>query len=158
MPLQITDFPDFIRESVRKALDPEVVEKSLRRLDFFDGFLLSARDFSETEQAYYRKPFLIPGEDRRPMFSFEFSVDGDPLHTAKVVEEYSRWLAQSDIPKLLIRAQPGYLLTNRLLDYARTWPNQREVTVKGNHYIQETIPDEVGKAIADFVRGLRSAG
>jgi haloalkane dehalogenase len=107
-----------------------VVEKSLQRLDFLNGFPLTARDLSETEQAYYRKPFLIPGEDRRPIFSFEFSVDGHPRHTAKVVEDHSCWLAQSDIPKLLIRAEPGYLLTNRPLEYARKWPKQKEVTVK----------------------------
>ncbi|GGX97236.1 hypothetical protein [Pseudoduganella dura] len=35
-------------------------------------------------------------------------------------------------------------------------PNQTEVTVEGGHYIQETAPDEVGAAIADFVRRLRS--
>lgn len=74
----------------------------------------------------------------------------------KMAEDYSRWLGQSDIPKLLIRADPGYLLSSRLYDIVKTWPNQTEVTVKGGHYIQETNPDEVGTAIADFVRRVRS--
>ena len=37
----------------------------------------------------------------------------------------------------------------------RSWPNQTEVTVSGEHYVQEDSPDEIGLAVADFVRGLR---
>lgn len=90
------------------------------------------------------------------MISFDLPLEGQPAHTVKIAEDYSRWLGQSNVPKLLVRAEPGYLLTNRLYDIAKTWPNQTEVTVKGGHYIQETTPDEVGSAIADFVRRLRS--
>jgi haloalkane dehalogenase len=82
-------------------------------------------------------------------------INGFPKDVNKIVDDYSRWLAESDLPKLMIRAEPGYLLANRLYDFARTWPNQTEVTVKGAHFIQETTPDEVGSAIADFVRRLR---
>ncbi|MCI4004595.1 haloalkane dehalogenase [Dickeya dianthicola] len=154
-PLLVSDFPEYVQEQL-KHMTPEAMEASLQGLDFLEGFLLGARDFSEAEKAHYRSPFLIPGEDRRPLISFDLPVEGKPEHTVKIAEEYSRWLGQSDIPKLLIRAEPGYLLTNRLYGIAKTWPNQTEVKVKGGHYIQETTPDEVGTAIADFVRGLRS--
>nr|WP_315847619.1 haloalkane dehalogenase [uncultured Rhodoferax sp.] len=154
-PLLVSDFPPYVQEML-KHITPEGLEASLQGLDFLEGFLLGARDFSDVEKAHYRAPFLKPGEDRRPMISFDLPIEGQPAHTAKIAEDYSRWLGQSDVPKLFVRAEPGYLLTNRLYDIAKTWPNQTEVTVKGGHYIQETTPDEVGSAIADFVRRLRS--
>ena len=154
-PLLISDFPDHVQAQLRQ-MTPEGLEASLQGLDFLEGFLLGAREFSDVEKAQYRAPFLQPGEDRRPMISFDLPIEGQPAHTVQIAEDYSRWLGQSDVPKLLIRAEPGYLLTNRLYGIAKTWPHQIEVTVKGSHYLQETTPDEVGAAIAGFVRGLRS--
>jgi haloalkane dehalogenase len=153
-PLRTTDFPEQTQAALKTTFGtPEGRDKFISSLAFLDNFLLATRAFSEAEQAYYRRPFLVPGEDRRSMI-FDFSIDGIPEHTAKVVESYSSWLAKSDVPKLMIRANPGYLLKGRLYDFAKTWPNQTEVTVDGLHYIQESAPDEVGKAVAEFVRRL----
>ena len=153
-PLRVTDFPAYVQEQF-KQMTPETLEASLQGLDFLDGFLLGAREFSDTEKAAYRAPFLRPGEDRRPMISFDLPVEGHPEHMVQMVEGYSNWLAVSDIPKLMIRADPGYLLAGRLLEIARTWPNQTEVVVPGGHYIQETAPHEIGVAVSAFVQGLR---
>ncbi|WP_018607136.1 haloalkane dehalogenase [Uliginosibacterium gangwonense] len=153
-PLYVSDFPEYAQAQL-KQMTPEGLEASLQGLDFLEGFLLGARDFTNVEKAHYHTPFLNPGEDRRPMISFDLPLEGLPEHTNKIVADYSLWLSHSAVPKLLIRAEPGYLLSNRLYDIAKTWPNQTEVTVKGGHYIQETTPDEVGLAIADFVRHLR---
>jgi hypothetical protein len=49
------------------------------------------------------------GEDRRPML-VDFSVGGIPHYSHKIIRDYSGWLAQSDLAKLMIRADPGYLL------------------------------------------------
>jgi haloalkane dehalogenase len=35
------------------------------------------------------------------------------------------------------------------------WPNQKEITVKGCHFVQGDSGAEIGAAIADFVRSLR---
>ena len=152
-PLLVSDFPEYVQQQL-EHMTTEGMEASLQGLEFLEGFLLRARDFSEAEKALYRAPYVNAGEDRRPQISFDLPIEGRPEHTVKIAEDYSRWLSQSSLPKLLIRAEPGYLLTNRLYDVAKTWPNQREVAVNGHHYIQETTPDEVGAAIADFVRGL----
>ena len=68
-----------------------------------------------------------------------------------VVEDYSAWLATSTIPKLFINADPGSILVGRQREVSRAWPNQTEVTVKGLHFVQEDSPDEIGRAMADFV-------
>jgi haloalkane dehalogenase len=55
------------------------------------------------------------------------------------------------LPKLFINADPGSILTGRAREYCRTWPNQREVTVSGLHFIQEDSPKEIGVAVADWL-------
>lgn len=110
------------------------------------------RTLSDEEMAAYRAPFK-QREDRLPLLAFarEIPVDGEPADVAAIVNAYGAWLGRSEIPKLLIRAEEG-LLAGRGLDFARTWPNQREITVKGRHFMQEDAPDQIGLAIADFVR------
>lgn len=58
---------------------------------------------------------------------------------------------------LFINAELGALLTGRSREICRLWPNQREVTVKGIHYLQEDSPAEIGDALPVFLESLRSA-
>lgn len=115
------------------------------------------RKLTDEEMAAYRKPFLNPGEDRRPTLSWprQIPADGRPADVAEAVDAYANWLAQCDIPKLFINAEPGVLLTGAARDFCRTWPNQTEVTVEGIHFIQEDSPIGIGTAIAEFVSRLR---
>jgi haloalkane dehalogenase len=112
------------------------------------------RKLSEEEMAEYRRPFANPGEDRRPTLTWprQIPIEGQPADVVAVVEDYSAWLAQSNIPKLFINAEPGSILVGRQREVCRAWPNQTEVTVKGLHFIQEDSPDEIGTAVAEFVR------
>jgi len=80
----------------------------------------------------------------------------DDADVVKVVENYAAWLAESHVPKLFINADPGSILVGRQREICRAWPNQTEVTVKGRHFVQEDSPDEIGQAVADFVRRVRS--
>ncbi len=111
------------------------------------------RSLSEAEMAVYRRPYLQPGEDRRPTLQFprEIPVDGAPEHTAQIVKDYGDWMATNDIPKLLIIGEPGAVLTGSLLDFCRSWRNQEEVTVRGKHFLQEDSPHEIGQAIARWL-------
>jgi haloalkane dehalogenase len=115
------------------------------------------RRMGDDEMAEYRRPFANPGEDRRPTLSWprEIPIAGEPKHVVKLVEDYSTWLATSELPKLFINADPGSILVGRQRELCRAWSNQTEVTVKGLHFIQEDSPDEIGQAVADFVRRVR---
>jgi haloalkane dehalogenase len=73
-----------------------------------------------------------------------------------IVANYARWLATSPIPKLFLNAEPGSILVGRQREFCRRWPNQTEVTIKGLHFVQEDSPDEIGAAVAAFVRRLRA--
>jgi len=115
------------------------------------------RRLTDEEMDAYRKPFRVPGEDRRPTLSWprQVPVNGEPANVAAIVEEYGAWLAKSAVPKLFINAEPGVLTVGAARDFCRTWPNQTEVTVEGLHFIQEDCPDKIGAAIAEFVRTIR---
>jgi haloalkane dehalogenase len=72
-----------------------------------------------------------------------------------IVAAYADWLAKSDVPKLLVKAEPGLLVAGGAnLEFARGLPAQTEVTVAGVHYVQEDSPDEIGRAIAGWIGTL----
>ena len=110
----------------------------------------------DAEQREYSRPFRRPGEDRRPTLTWprQIPIDGEPEDVVEIVDAYAEWLSQSELPKLFINADPGSILIGAQREFCRSWPNQTEVTVKGLHFIQEDSPDEIGQAIADFVKKI----
>ena len=114
------------------------------------------RELTDEEMAEYRRPFLEPGESRRPTLTWprEIPIEGEPEDVTEIVGSYAVWLRQSPIPKLFVNAEPGAILVGEQREFCRTWPNQTEVTVPGIHFIQEDAPDEIGHAIADWLGNL----
>ncbi len=114
------------------------------------------RDLTEKEMGVYRRPFENPGEDRRPTLTWprQIPLEGQPEDVVSLVKGYGDWLKESSVPKLFINAEPGAILTGDMREFCRTWPNQQEVTVAGNHFLQEDSPDEIGRAIADWLADL----
>lgn len=158
-PMAWADFPDNARgifQGFRSdAGEAMVLEKNI----FVERVLPSAviRDLTEAEMTIYRKPYLQPGEDRRPTLTWPrmIPIEGEPPEVCQVAEDYSAWLSTSDVPKLFINADPGSLLVGGQREFCRGWPNQTEITVKGSHFVQEDSPDEIGQAVAAFVKGIR---
>lgn len=114
------------------------------------------RELTVEEMEVYRKPYLEPGESRRPTLTWprEIPIEGEPADVHEIATAYSRWLASSDVPKLFINAEPGAILTGDQREFCRTWPNQQEVTVKGSHFIQEDSPAEVGDVISEWLGSI----
>ena len=108
------------------------------------------RDLTEEEMAVYRRPFQNNGEDRRPTLTWprQIPIDGTPADVVEIVQAYADWLTEADLPKLFINAEPGAILIGAQREFCRSWPNQTEVKVWGNHFLQEDSPHEIGKAIA----------
>ena len=143
-----------------EALRSEAGEKMVLQENFFIEKILPGavlRTLSTEEMTEYRRPFAEPGEGRRPTLTWprEIPIEGDPADTTAIVGAYADWLATSDVPKLFLKAEPGALLGGGAnLDTVRKWSAQIEVTVKGVHFIQEDSPDEIGHAIADWMKSL----
>ena len=114
------------------------------------------RKLSEEEMAEYRRPFLEAGESRRPTLTWprEIPIEGEPEDVTEIVGSYADWLRQSPVPKLFVNANPGAILVGEQREFCRSWPNQTEVTVPGIHFVQEDAPDEIGGAIADWMRAI----
>jgi haloalkane dehalogenase len=71
---------------------------------------------------------------------------------AAIVNAYTDWLATSNVSKLFLKAEPGGILAHGpVLDLARSFPAQTEVTIAGLHFVQEDSPDEIGRAIAGWM-------
>ncbi|CAM9127906.1 unnamed protein product [Phaeothamnion confervicola] len=141
---------------MRSAVGDEIV---LQKNIFVEKILPASilRKLSDAEMDEYRRPFLQPGEGRRPTLTWprQIPLGGDPADVVAIVADYAAWLKTSPVPKLMIAAEPGGLLTGKHLAFARTWPNQSEVTVKGSHFIQEDSPHEIGTAIAAWLQKLK---
>ena len=115
------------------------------------------RGLTDAEMKVYRRPYTEAGESRRPTLTWprQIPIDGDPADVTEIVADYQAWLPTSKIPKLFVNADPGAILQGEVREFCRGFANQREVTVKGAHFIQEDSPDEIGQAVADFVKELR---
>jgi haloalkane dehalogenase len=114
------------------------------------------RQLSDAEMAVYRRPFAEPGEGRRPTLTWprQIPLDGEPADVVDVVRGYADWFAVNTLPKLFINADPGAILIGAQREFCRRWPNQTEVTVPGNHFLQEDSPDAIGAAIASWLAQL----
>jgi haloalkane dehalogenase len=113
------------------------------------------RKLSDEEMAAYRAPFL-ERDARLPTLTWprQIPIEGEPADVTTIVKNYGTWLAQSAVPKLLILGDPGAIVTGRTREFCRTWANQREITVQGRHFLQEDSPDQIGRALAGFVRSV----
>ena len=143
-----------------EGLRSERGEEMVLRDNFFIEKILPGaiiRTLSDEEMAQYRRPFLQPGEGRRPTLTFprQIPVDGQPADVVEIVGASAEWLSKSDVPKLFFNVQPGAILANeKELAFIRSFPALTEVKVNGRHYFQEDSPHEVGQAIFEWLSKL----
>jgi len=139
-------------EGMRSAAgEAMILEKNIFVERILPGSIL--RDLTDEEMTEYRRPFTNAGEDRRPTLTWprQIPIAGEPADVVAIVQDYGKWLASCDIPKLFINAEPGAITTGPARDFCRTWPNQTEVTVAGAHFIQEDSADEIAAAIRNWI-------
>ncbi len=157
-PMQWDEWPEQARNIFQVMRSPAGEEVVLQKNVFVERVLPASimRTLSDEEFAVYRRPYLEPGESRRPTLTWprQIPLDGEPADVVELTQRYADWLAASDLPKLFINAEPGIILTGPQREFCRTWPNQQEVTVRGLHFIQEDSPGEVGQALADWYASL----
>jgi len=148
-------FPERARETFQAFRSPAGEKMVLTNNVFVEQVLPGSilRKLSDTEMAEYKRPFLKPGEDRRPTLTWprQVPIEGEPADVTQIVSDYSQWLAQTDIPKLFVNAEPGSLIGDAGREYVRSWSNVTEVTVPGLHFIQEDSPDLIGQAIESWL-------
>ena len=153
-PVTWDEWPEAARGVFQGFRSPAGEEMALEKNVFVERVLPGSiiRNLTEEEMNVYRGPFSEPGESRRPTLTWprQIPIDGEPAEVVELVQSYADWLSQSEIPKLFVNAEPGAILIGPQREFCRSWPNQEEVTVSGNHFLQEDSPHEIGKAIVEW--------
>lgn len=154
-----SDFPEG-RDRIFRALRSPGGEELVSSQNFFVETVLPKsvlRKLSDAEMDAYRRP-LADRQRRMATLTWarELPIEGTPQDVHACVQAYGEWLRGTAAPKLFINAEPGALLAGRAREFCRTWPNQREVTVRGIHYVQEDSPGEIADALQRFVGEVRT--
>jgi haloalkane dehalogenase len=132
-PLSWADWPESSRrvfQGFRSAAGEEMIlEKNM----FVERVLPASilRRLEPAEMDEYRRPFASSKDDRWPTLSWprEIPVEGAPASVVKLVTAYAGWMAENDVPKLFVNANPGAILVGAQREFCRQWRNQTEVTV-----------------------------
>jgi haloalkane dehalogenase len=144
-----------------QALRSPAGEQMILEQNFFVESILPRsmmRTLSDEEMEAYRAPFREPAS-RLPTLVWprQIPVEGEPADVTAIVESYREAMTKSPVPKLLIVGEPGAIIRGAALEFCRTFPNQREVAVRGLHFLQEDSPGEIGTALREFVKSLNGA-
>ena len=157
-PLRWDEWPaasrDFFKALRSEAGEHLVLEKNL----FVEQVLPKSvlRDLSPQEMAEYRRPFAAAAQHRWPTLTWprELPIEGQPADVVTRVQAYADWMADNEVPKLFINADPGVILVGEQREFCRRWKRQHEVTVKGLHFVQEDSGAQIGEAIASWAATL----
>ena len=158
MPLTWDQWPDAATKIFGLFRSEAGEELVLEKNFFVERILLgdSVSGYSDEEKEEYIKPFINSGEDRRPTLTWprQIPLDGEPKEVVDEVAKNADFHKNSEIPKLFINADPGTILTGDQREFVRSWKNQKEITVKGNHFVQEDSAEEIGSALNEFIKNL----
>ena len=154
-------FPPQAKE-IFQALRSDAGEDMVLKKNFFVEKMLPGailRDLTEEEMNEYLAPYRDTEISRLPTLTWPREIpvltDG-PEDVAKLTIAYNQWLStDATIPKLYVDADPGFF-SRGIRMAVQDWPNQKTVTVKGSHFVQEDSPNEIGQAIKQFLEDLYS--
>ena len=114
MPLTWDQWPDPATK-IFGLFRAEAGEELVLEKNFFVERILladSSTGYTEEEKSEYIRPFINPGEDRRPTLTWprQIPLDGEPSEVVEEVRLNAEFHKESDIPKLFINADPGSIL------------------------------------------------
>ena len=159
-PLTWDEWPHTVRPLFQQFRTPEVGwDLMVNKNVFVDQVLPGAvrRRLTPVEMERYREPFL-DSTARKPVWRWpnEIPVDGKPADVVDLVQSYAEWFGRSDVPKLLMHADPGAILRAGLVDWCER--HMRALTSvdigPGLHFVQEDRPHEIGRAIRAWYEEL----
>tara|TARA_B100000989_G_scaffold101688_1_gene74288 strand:+ start:290 stop:1156 length:867 start_codon:yes stop_codon:yes gene_type:complete len=159
IPLTWEKWPEIARKIFSLFRSDAGEELVLEKNFFVERLLLTdpISPMSEEDKKEYLRPYINAGESRRPTLTWPRNIplDGkEPIETLEAVKANSEFHSSSSIPKLFINADPGLLLVGEQREEIRSWKNLKEVTVKGNHFIQEDSPEEITNYLKSFISKL----
>ena len=158
-PLMWSDIPEEWADLLSRLRTDEGDGLAIRRNILLKDVLprLTLRRLNRVERMSYSSPYRRPGEERLPLLTWcrQLPIDGSPRGAFERVDSYADWLATSDVPKLLIRGDPGLVIKGSLAEDSLGLRNQEVVVVDGVHLLPEDSPKEIGEAVATWIDRLR---
>ena len=147
-PMAWHEVPESFRETLKLVRSDDGASYVMRSDEFFEACLDAQTSYrlSPTVAAEYQRAFGPQGDARRAVYNAlkDLPLAGRPRESARLVRRIGDWLKASDIPKLLILGQPGYLVTEFGRRAAENIENQSVVRVSGRHLLPEETPELVG--------------
>jgi haloalkane dehalogenase len=158
-PMSLKPMDPGTRYLMGQLRDPEAGRKLIVDENYFIEKIVpmyAGRDLTEKEMAAYRAPYLEP-EHRKPILVWpsEVPFDGHPVHNHRRVGQTYELLKASDIPLLLLSAQPGAVMTDELVaELKRDLPRMKTQDIgPGLHFLQESQPTAIGEALSKWIVG-----
>ncbi|MHB9753164.1 haloalkane dehalogenase [Streptomyces sp. BYX5S] len=160
-PLSWAEMPPLGQELFRKFRAPGTGEEMVLRDNMFIEFNLThgIDHLSPEDHDVYRAPYPTE-ESRRPLLVWprEIPFDGEPADVHARMVAYGAWLGSAEsaaVPKLVMHVDQGIGMgSGEVVEWAaRTFTNVETVNVgAAGHHAPEDRPDEIGAALADWLR------
>ncbi|MFI7004290.1 haloalkane dehalogenase [Nocardia sp. NPDC050175] len=157
-PMSWDEMPPLGAELFRKFRSAEG-ERMVLAENMFIEFNLprGVANLSPEDHEVYRAPYPTP-ESRKPMLVWprEFPLGGEPADVVAIVENYGQWAARTpEVSKLVMGLENGVGLGSpEVIDWAAKTFASVEVESIGpaGHHVPEDRPDEIGAAVAGWLR------
>lgn len=118
------------------------------------------KNLTNEEMEHYRKPFLQKGSGK-PIQQYlnelpRIDQDGKVV---QIIDQYSKKLTESKLPKLMLYSIPGFITTIATAMWAKDNVPNLEIVDVGEelHLAQESYPDLMGEAISIWLQGVEQA-
>lgn len=117
------------------------------------------RQLTDEEMDNYRRPFQQQGHGQ-PLVQYlkELPKGDDKNAVNKIIENYSKKLTRSSLPKLMLYSVPGFITPISTIMWAKENLTQLEVVDIGEelHLAQESYPQLIGETISVWLQGVEA--
>lgn len=126
---------------------------------FVDAVIMQnvMRDLSDVELQHYRQPFQEEGSTK-PLIQYikDLPTGEGKKHIDSIIDDYSKALTKSKLPKLLLYSVPGFITTMATLMWAKSQLPNLEIVEIGEelHLAQESNPHFIGESISIWLQSV----
>lgn len=123
---------------------------------FVESFLQSATSTELPEDVLdvYRARWADP-DDRLPMrmWPTQLPIAGEPVDANELMTAAFGWITTTEVPRLLLYAEPGYLMPEFVAEFATSVIPELEIVSVGAgiHYLQEDNPGVLGEELGAWI-------
>ena len=158
--MSLADLPGSLRVAFRMMRSPGIGWLMISVANIFVKKMLpdlTHAKVSPEALAYYAAAFpTVASRKAVRQWPAEVPLDGSPADNATVVEAYREWLTRTEVPKLLFHGNAGVAIKDAEVAWCRENLSNLEVVDLGDgiHFLQETHPEKIGRALSQWYAGL----